>query len=81
VERKPGHSPESERKMEHGYVAEPCWRKSSYSGTNGGGCVEVGNGDRSVMVRDTVLGESSPVLAFTRQAWRDLLMSVKAEEL
>jgi hypothetical protein len=67
--------------MEHGYVTEPHWRKSSHSGTNGGGCVEAGNGDRSVMVRDTVLGESSPVLAFTRQAWRDLLMLVKAEEV
>lgn len=66
--------------MEHGRVAEPCWRKSSYSGTNGGGCVEVGNGDRSVMIRDTVLGESSPVLKFTRQTWRELLMSVKTEE-
>jgi hypothetical protein len=67
--------------MEHGRIAEPCWRKSSYSGTNGGGCVAAGNGDQSVMVRDTVLGKSSPVLMFTHQAWRDLLMSVKAEEL
>lgn len=63
--------------MEYERLAEPCWRKSSYSGTNGGGCVEVGHSDRSIIVRDTVRGESSPVLKFTRQAWRDLLVSVK----
>lgn len=81
MERKPGRSPESERKMEHGFVEEARWRKSSYSGTNGGGCVEVGNGNHSVMVRDTVLGESSPVLKISRQTWREFLTSLKAEEL
>lgn len=67
--------------MEHRRVEQARWRKSTYSGTNGGGCVEAGNSDRSVMVRDTVLGESSPVLTFSRQTWLKLLTSLKAEEL
>ena len=29
------------------------WRKSSYSGNNGGDCVEVGHQDTDVAVRDT----------------------------
>ena len=29
------------------------WRKSSYSGNNGGDCVEVGHRETGVLVRDT----------------------------
>ena len=29
------------------------WRKSTYSGSNGGGCIEVGRHTRQVLVRDT----------------------------
>ena len=35
-------------------VDSATWRKSSFSGTNGGGCVEVGVADPGrVLVRDT----------------------------
>lgn len=46
------------------------WRKSSYSGNNGGNCVEVGSGAYAVVVRDTVQHERGPVLAFSPRAWR-----------
>jgi hypothetical protein len=45
------------------------WRKSSYSGNNGGDCVEVGHQEVGVAVRDTKDGEGS-VLRFTPEAWR-----------
>jgi hypothetical protein len=45
------------------------WRKSSYSGGNGGNCVEVGSGPDAVMVRDTKQADSGPVLRFDPAAW------------
>ncbi|MDR7303207.1 DUF397 domain-containing protein [Haloactinomyces albus] len=40
------------------------WRKSSRSGGNGGNCVEVAqNLPGSALIRDSKLGETSPVLA------------------
>lgn len=48
-------------------VAE--WRKSSYSRPQGE-CVEVGSASGWVGVRDSKLGEASPVLAFTSAQWR-----------
>jgi Domain of unknown function (DUF397) len=44
------------------------WRKSSYSGDNGGACVEVASAD-SVLVRDTT-DRSGPVMTFSADAWR-----------
>ena len=46
------------------------WRKSSYSGGNGGNCVEVGAQPQSaqVLVRDTK-DRQGPVLRFTPSAW------------
>jgi hypothetical protein len=44
------------------------WRKSSYSGSNDGNCVEVGGTGRAVAVRDSKT-PSGPVLAFAPQAW------------
>jgi hypothetical protein len=44
------------------------WRKSSYSGDNGGACVEVASGE-AVLVRDTT-DRSGPVVTFTADAWR-----------
>ena len=43
------------------------WRKSSYSGSNGGECVEVATAG-AVLVRDTA-DRSGPVLTFTADAW------------
>jgi hypothetical protein len=47
------------------------WRKSSYSGGNGGGCIEVGTnaGTGRVLVRDTK-DRPGPVLRFTPAAWK-----------
>ena len=44
------------------------WRTSSYSGSNGGECVEVATTE-AVLVRDTA-DRSGPVLRFTAEAWR-----------
>jgi len=46
------------------------WRKPRRSFANGN-CVEAGDGPRGVAVRDTRLGGTSPVLAFTPAAWRE----------
>jgi hypothetical protein len=45
------------------------WRKSSYSGNGGADCVEVGNADGSIMVRDTKNDGRGPVLGFGSDAW------------
>jgi hypothetical protein len=50
------------------------WRKSSYSGGNGGECVEVASAD-SVMVRDTADREGA-TLGFSAPAWLEFLGSV-----
>jgi hypothetical protein len=54
---------------------EPGWRKSSKSGN--GGCVEAGQRAGRVLVRDSKLGDSSPVLMLSPAAWRGLVLSIK----
>jgi hypothetical protein len=51
------------------------WRKSSYSGDNGGECVEVASAE-AVLVRDTA-DPGSPVLAFTADAWRAFTATIR----
>lgn len=46
----------------------PEWRTSSYS-NNGASCVEVRLIGNRIEVRDTKLGEDSPVLGFTSSEW------------
>jgi hypothetical protein len=46
------------------------WRKSSYSGNNGGNCVEVGTTSQAIAVRDSK-DPHGPALGFSRQAWRE----------
>ncbi|MEU5697880.1 DUF397 domain-containing protein [Streptomyces aurantiacus] len=49
-------------------IADLAWFKSSYSGAEGGQCVEVAAVTDAVCVRDSkVLG--GPVLAVSRNAW------------
>jgi Domain of unknown function (DUF397) len=60
-------------------VASPRWRKSTYSGSNGGGCVEVAGHGHSVLVRDTQ-DQSGPVLRFGPAAWRRFTGRVKGRE-
>ena len=45
------------------------WRTSSYSGNNGGQCVQAGNDGRVIAVRDSQ-DPDGPRLAFTATAWR-----------
>jgi hypothetical protein len=53
------------------------WRKSTYSGSNGGQCVEVGTAVSGVVVRDTA-DRAGVVLAVSAGAWRALLAEVRA---
>ena len=56
------------------------WRKSSFSGGNGGGCVEVArNLSGVVAVRDSKDREG-PALVVTPDEWRDFLDGVRAAE-
>ncbi|WP_163513564.1 DUF397 domain-containing protein [Fodinicola acaciae] len=58
---------------------QPVWRTSSYSGGNGGTCVEVAaNVPDVTLVRDSTLGEASPVLVFTPAQWATFLDTIKA---
>lgn len=52
------------------------WRKSTYSGPDGT-CVEAGHGHALVGVRDTQLGDASPVLEVSTAAWRAFLGTLK----
>ncbi|MFF9754618.1 DUF397 domain-containing protein [Streptomyces sp. NPDC014344] len=45
------------------------WFKSSYSGTNGGDCVEVAAGAGAVYVRDSKTVGDGPVLRVGRDEW------------
>jgi hypothetical protein len=54
---------------------ESNWRKSSYSGSNGGECVEVA-AVGAVLVRDTA-DRSGPVLTFAVDAWRVFTATMK----
>jgi hypothetical protein len=55
---------------------ESIWRTSSYSGPNGGECVEVASAAGSVLVRDTT-ARSGPALVFTVETWRAFISTVK----
>jgi hypothetical protein len=52
------------------------WRKSSYSGGNGGNCVEVGGTERAVAVRDTKDREGA-TLTFGPGSWRRFAATIK----
>jgi len=52
------------------------WRKSSYSGNNGGDCVEVATATRIIAVRDSKDPDGS-VLAFAADTWAAFAERVK----
>lgn len=56
-------------------MASNTWRKSSYSGGQGGDCVEV-KSDVDVMVRDTKDNGTGPVLGFSASSWTAFLSSI-----
>jgi hypothetical protein len=51
------------------------WRKSCYSGSNGGECVEVATTE-AVLVRDTA-DRNGPMLTFTADAWRAFTTAIR----
>jgi Domain of unknown function (DUF397) len=58
-------------------LSNATWRKSSYSGGNGGNCVEIAVlADDSRAVRDSKDPEG-PKLVFTPQTWRTFTTAVK----
>lgn len=54
------------------------WRKASYSGTNGGNCVEAGNTGHGVAVRDSK-DQDGPWLAMSPEAWRALTRRIQQD--
>ena len=52
------------------------WRKSSFSGANGGSCVETASGNGMILIRDTA-NRDGATLAFTADAWRAFMTDVK----
>ena len=60
-------------------VTAVAWRTSSYSGDNGGTCVEVGTVGPAVAVRDSK-HRDGPLLAFAVGTWRAFTEQVKASD-
>jgi Domain of unknown function (DUF397) len=54
------------------------WRKSSYSGNNGGNCVEAGSLPGAVIVRDTT-DRDGRTLTFDTQAWHAFATRIKSD--
>jgi len=53
------------------------WRKSSYSGSNSGNCIEVADHDGRVLVRDSKNNQAGPTLSFTAEAFRNFAQRLK----
>jgi len=58
-------------------ISSVIWRKSSYSGANGGNCIEIAAAARTVVVRDSK-DPDGPVLAFRPNDWQRFADRVKA---
>ena len=58
-------------------VTGVAWRTSSYSGSNGGACVEVGVAAPTVAVRDSKHPDGPP-LSFAADTWTAFTEQVKA---
>jgi hypothetical protein len=60
-------------------TADRAWFKSSYSGSEGGECVEVATHTETIHVRDSK-DTTGPALAFTPEAWSAFVAyAVKAQ--
>ncbi len=53
------------------------WVKSSYSGSEGGGCVEIAAMPNGTAARDSK-DPNGPILRFSADAWRTFVRNVKA---
>jgi hypothetical protein len=56
------------------------WRKSTFSGANGGGCVEVADHNGMILVRDTKEHGRGPVHRYTPEEWRAFIAGVRNGE-
>jgi Domain of unknown function (DUF397) len=56
------------------------WRKSSYSGGNGGSCLEARRLNGMIEVRDTKDQGTGPTLRYTKQEWSAFLAGAKDGE-
>ena len=54
------------------------WRTSSYSGGNGGACVEIAAHDGMILVRDTKDYGRGPVCRYTPDEWRAFIAGVRS---
>jgi hypothetical protein len=52
------------------------WRTASYSGANGGECVEVATTDEAVLVRDTK-NRAGATLSVPANAWQTFIAAMK----
>jgi hypothetical protein len=59
-------------------MSSAVWRKSSYSGANGGNCIEIAAMARMVAVRDSK-DPKGPTLAFGPHVWKRFADQVKAD--
>lgn len=60
--------------MDRHQLCAATWIKSSYSGNNGGDCIEVAPGFPGVVpVRDSKVAPGGPVIVVTRAAWAEFL--------
>lgn len=67
--------------MGHHGLTATMWIKSSYSGDNGGNCVEVAPGFTGVVpVRDSK-DPHGPTLAFNNTAWTTFITAIKTGHL
>jgi hypothetical protein len=55
---------------------EPAWRVATYTGGNGGDCVEVGDADRAILIRDSK-DRTGGTLTFTTANWQSFTNSLK----
>ena len=58
-------------------VTSVAWRTSSYSGSNGGTCIEVGTANSAVAVRDS-RDQDGPQLAFPADTWQAFTTQLKS---
>jgi len=56
------------------------WRKSSYSGTNGGNCVQVARNLPGVVAMRDSKDPHGPALIFTPDEWRAFTAGIKVGE-
>jgi hypothetical protein len=53
------------------------WRKSSRSGNSGANCVEVRVNDVKIEVRDSKLGDGSPIFGFSTEDFASMLRAAQ----